>query len=100
MLTRLHVRYTRETFPEDLVFQETKDQENFQGRYVLRHAWSGDLSRCPRAREYRDEVRRRREVEAETLAQLTGWALPDIRRKMDLRGAGPDEPWWKKIWND
>ena len=34
-LTRLHVRYSAETFPEDLIFQETQDQENFQARYVM-----------------------------------------------------------------
>ena len=36
-LTRLHVRYSADTFPEDLIFQETQDQENFQARYVLQH---------------------------------------------------------------
>src|SRR5256886_9645889 len=40
-LTRLHVRYDAEHFPEDLVFQETADRTNFQGRYVLRYAWKG-----------------------------------------------------------
>ena len=40
-LTRLHVRYDNAHFPEDLVFQETGDRANFQGRYVLRHAWTG-----------------------------------------------------------
>ena len=35
-VTRLHVRYDRENFPEDLVFQETGDRQNFQGRYVIR----------------------------------------------------------------
>src|SRR5579863_7187812 len=30
MLTRLHVRYSADTFPEDLVFQETERSENFQ----------------------------------------------------------------------
>src|SRR5438094_653635 len=37
-LTRLHVRYDSAHFPEDLVFQETADRGNFQGRYGLRHA--------------------------------------------------------------
>ena len=36
-VTRLHVRYDRAHFPEDLMLQETADRENFQGRYVLRH---------------------------------------------------------------
>ena len=31
-------------FPEDLVFQETGDQTNFQGRYVLRHPYAGPIS--------------------------------------------------------
>ena len=35
MLTRLHLRYTRDSLPEDLVFQETQDRANFQARYVL-----------------------------------------------------------------
>ncbi len=43
-VTRLHVRYDGEHFPEDLVFQETSDRENFQGRYVLRHPYKGELS--------------------------------------------------------
>src|SRR5215470_17647182 len=33
-LSRLHVRYDNAHFPEDLVFQETGDRANFQGRYV------------------------------------------------------------------
>ncbi len=40
-VTRLHVRYDRAHFPEDLVFHETGDRTNFQGRYVLRHAFTG-----------------------------------------------------------
>src|SRR5215813_13258266 len=40
-ISRLHVRYDNAHFPEDLVFQETGDRANFQGRYVLRHAWTG-----------------------------------------------------------
>ena len=38
-ITRLHIRYNRATFPEDLVFQETSNRENFQGRYVLNHPY-------------------------------------------------------------
>ncbi len=47
MVTRLHVRYTPQTFPEDLMFQETADRENFQARYVLRHPWRGRARRVP-----------------------------------------------------
>jgi len=46
MLTRLHVRYSADTFPEDLTFQETGDQENYQARYVLQHPWKGSPDAC------------------------------------------------------
>ena len=45
-VTRLHVRYDKDHFPEDLIFQETGDRQNFQGRYILRHPWTGTAS-CP-----------------------------------------------------
>jgi hypothetical protein len=83
-VTRLHVRYDRDHFPEDLSFQETAERENFQGRYVLRHPFTGDAS-CVAGQEYRLTLERRREQEAQTLATLTGWDMGAIRRKM---GAG------------
>ena len=61
MVTRLHVRYTNETFPEDLMFQETKDRANYQTRYVLRHPWRGDPNACPEAQPYLDAVHARQE---------------------------------------
>ena len=45
-VTRLHVRYDREHYPQDLRFQETSDRTSFQGRYVLRHAWTGRTAVC------------------------------------------------------
>ena len=48
MLTRLHLRYTRESLPEDLVFQETADRQNFQARYVLRQPWRGEAGELQR----------------------------------------------------
>jgi len=100
-VTRLHVRYDGERFPEDLVFQETADRTNFQGRYVLRHAWTGNDD-CPVAREYRRNVRTRQEGEAQALASLTGWDIEDIRQKMDLQGdgAGGDRSWWERLWQN
>jgi hypothetical protein len=97
-LTRLHVRYDNAHFPEDLVFQETGDRSNFQGRYILRHAWTGNDS-CSAATAYRAEVRNRHEQEATRLASLTGWNLGDIRKRA---GFG-DQPqvegaWWERLW--
>jgi hypothetical protein len=103
-ITRLHVRYDAAHFPEDLVFQETADQTNFQARYVLRHPWNGDTT-CEAYRDYRRSVRERRVKEAETLANLTGWDIASIRRKMggdwSDTGSGSDNPpqWWEQIWS-
>jgi hypothetical protein len=94
-LTRLHVRYDKAHFPEDLVFQETSDRTNFQGRYVLRHPWAGEDS-CPGAMQYRSSLPQRFEQEAQTLASLTGWDLTDIRREMRI--GEPALPWWQRIW--
>ncbi len=80
-LTRLHVRYDNAHFPEDLVFQETGDRSNFQGRYVLRHAWNG-TDTCPAAVQYRQQLPQRYDTEARTLASLTGWNIDDIRRQV------------------
>jgi len=100
-VTRLHVRYDAESFPEDLVFQETGDRQNFQGRYVLRHPWTGTAG-CEAAREYRRDLLRRQEEEAKTLAHLTGWELAEIRRKMALDApVEPHEPsWWERLWGE
>ena len=80
-ITRLHVRYDGKNFPEDLMFQETADSSNFQGRYVMRHAFNGTAS-CPAAEEYRRSLEIRHAQEAATLSTLTGWKIEDIREKM------------------
>ncbi len=99
-LTRLHVRYDGAHFPEDLVFQATGDRTNFQGRYVMRHAWSGEAT-CDGARAYRVSVRERQEQEAQQLASLTGWPVAGIRTKMGLRDTPLVEPaWWQRLWKN
>ncbi len=105
-LTRLHLRYDGAHFPEDLVFQETGDRDNFQGRYILRHPWTG-RDRCAEADTYRRQLPQRFEKEASNLASMTGWDMVKIRRRMNLKASNPpaepaeeDEPWWKKIWKD
>jgi hypothetical protein len=97
MLTRLHLRYTRDSLPEDLAFQETADRQNFQARYVLRHPWRGDVSSCDSAPAYFDEVARRQEREATTLASLTGWDIDAIRARMAL-APQPASRWWDALW--
>ncbi len=99
-VTRLHVRYDAEHFPEDLVFQETGDRQNYQGRYVIQHPWKGKAE-CDIS-QYEAGVRERQEREAQQLSNLTGWDIADIRRKIPFAGGvRPDpvkEPWWKRLW--
>ncbi|MEC4982927.1 MAG: DUF2330 domain-containing protein [Oscillatoria sp. PMC 1068.18] len=96
-LSRIHVRYTRNTFPEDLRFQETANKQNFQGRYVIRHPYKGEME-CDAAEQYQTVLRQRQEQEVETLAKLTGWDVNEIRRKADFVDVKPT-PWWRRIWN-
>lgn len=102
-VTRLHVSYDADHFPEDLMFKETGDRSNYQGRYVLRHPYRGD-STCDAATEYRASLPKRFEKEAQTLANLTGWDIEVIRDKMsaaDQSFEPPEEaPWWKRLWGN
>ncbi|MBK9306546.1 MAG: DUF2330 domain-containing protein [Nitrospira sp.] len=100
-LTRLHVRYDAAHFPEDLMFQETADRNNFQARYILRHAWTG-TDDCPAATTYRQQLRERYEREAQTLAHLTGWNISEIRKTMNVASlpGGEDKKWYQRIWNN
>jgi len=79
-VTRLHVRYNAESFPEDLKFKTTGDRKNFQGRYILRHAFDGEMN-CPAATDYQRMVNKRKDVEVQTLAK-------------------PKTDWWNNIWPD
>jgi hypothetical protein len=98
-VTRLHLRYDEEHFPADLVFQQTADRSNFQGRYVLRHPFTGE-ARCRQADEYRRRLRERQEREAQTLASLTGWSLAKIRERIggDATVPAGGSPWWERLW--
>jgi hypothetical protein len=103
-LTRLHVRYDRDHFPEDLVFQETADQSTFQGRYAIHHPFNGDTS-CPAGRTYETALAARQSQEADTLAALTGWDPASIRKNIPIRQSAvrPKEPprpppsWWDGV---
>lgn len=98
-ITRLHVRYDSDHFPEDLTFQETGDRTNFQGRYVLRHPWQGNDS-CDAAISYKKQLPKRQEKEAQTLARLTGWDINEIRDKLKIVEIKDNKKWWQKIWRE
>jgi len=72
--TRLHVRYTRDKFPQDLTFIETPNRENFQGRYIITIPGEGPYN-CDAGQKYLGDLRIRRLKENMELAALTGWDM-------------------------
>lgn len=70
--TRLHVRYSRDKHPEDLIFITTKNNENFQARYVITWPASGSMD-CEEGVQYSASLSERRKREVIELAALTGW---------------------------
>ncbi len=94
-VTRLHVRYDAQSFPEDIMFQETADTSNFQGRYVLNHPFKGDVS-CGGAEAYQSRITARHEEEATNLARMTGWDIATIRQQM--AAATPEKAWYEQMW--
>jgi len=74
--TRLHVRYNRAAFPQDLQFQTTPNMENYQARYIITHPATGDLS-CEAGKKYLKELKKRRQNEMQMLTYLTGRGYDD-----------------------
>jgi len=104
-VTRLHARYDADSFPEDLVFQETANEENWQARYVLRTPFTGDCN-CPAGAEYRKALLARHDAQLASVVSLTGWTPDRVRQQMSK---GPDawlpavtlpaeKTWWQKMW--
>ncbi|HET6996282.1 MAG TPA: DUF2330 domain-containing protein, partial [Chitinophagaceae bacterium] len=74
--TRLHVRYNRNSFPQDLMFQVTPNTENFQARYIITHPATGDFT-CDAGKKYLKNLKQRRTDEMEMLTYLTGKSYSD-----------------------
>jgi Na+-transporting NADH:ubiquinone oxidoreductase subunit NqrB len=74
--TRLHVRYNREKFAQDLNFMLTPNKENYQARYVINHPAEGDFS-CEEGKKYLTELKKRRRSELKELTSLTGKTYQD-----------------------
>jgi len=74
--TRLHVRYNRSAFPQDLQFQVTPNIENYQARYIITHPATGDFN-CEAGKKYLKELKQRRQDEMQMLSYLTGKGYDD-----------------------
>ena len=101
-VTRLHARYDRAHFPEDLVFQVTDNRENFQGRYIMQHPYKGEMN-CEAAGPYLESVWKRQQEEAKTMVELTGWKLEDVKQRMNLSDSAPSQPkrkWYQNLWKE
>lgn len=72
--TRLHFRYNRNSFAQDLQFQVTPNTETFQARYVITHPATGDFN-CAAGQKYLQDLRQRRRKELRELTALTGTNL-------------------------
>jgi hypothetical protein len=69
--TRLHFRYNRKSFPQDLMFQVTPNTLNYQARYIITHPATGDFN-CAAGKKYLHDLRQRRKKELQELTALTG----------------------------
>jgi hypothetical protein len=83
--TRLHLRYSLDDFPEDLMFIETNNTQNFQGRYIVTHMAKGDLS-CEAGKKYMSDFADRQMKEIETYKDLVAMNTETDKpsRKEDL----------------
>jgi hypothetical protein len=85
-VTRMHLRYDANSFPEDLALMETGDRTNFQGRYMLHYPWQGEPLKCAAGATYLASLPARFRQEAENLAGLTGWPQAEIETRMEAGG--------------
>lgn len=70
--TRLHVTYDRAHYPQDLMFQETPNRENYQVRYVRRNPPYYREFSCDEGQRYLRRLRERRLEELANYQTLTG----------------------------
>jgi hypothetical protein len=93
--TRMHIRYNRDAFPQDLMFEETANNENYQARYIITHPAKGDFS-CEAGKKYLHLLKERRKEELQMLTTLTGKNYSDWDVvSSDEENTTPDEVSYK-----
>ena len=85
--TRLHFRYNRNHFAQDLMFQLTPNTETFQARYVITHPATGSFT-CDAGKKYLQDLKKRRKAELNELTALTGKYIDNWQ---DMAAAKNDE---------
>jgi hypothetical protein len=91
------------------VLQVTADRTNFQAKVVVRNEWQGE-AKCDAANAYMRSLPARREREAASLAEFTGWPVDRVRTRMGVSTAWlrPGESmtpyssaaWWDRLWKN
>ncbi len=89
-VTRLHAQYSKGQMSKDIAFRETRNRDNFQGRYVLNHPFDGNVS-CEKAKGYIENTRRRVRREAVDLVEITGWDTRKVEN--NIRKTIPSVYW-------
>jgi hypothetical protein len=80
--TRMHVRYNRAHYAQDLAFQITPNTEQYQVRYIITHPAYGTFN-CSEGRRYIRQVAERREKELQNMNRLAGWNMNRYHNYVD-----------------
>lgn len=88
--TRLHVRYSRSEFPEDLAFIETPNAQTYQVRHIITNPAGGEFQ-CKDGVKYLSDLRQRRKLELQEMEALAGWNPDEYPFYVEL-GSGTHVP--------
>jgi hypothetical protein len=82
-------------------FHRAASASKKDGLATPRHPWTG-TDECPAATAYRQQLRERYEKEAQTLANLTGWNIGEIRKTMNIAAlqTNDEKKWYQRLWNN
>lgn len=89
--TRLHFRYNRNHFAQDLMFQVTPNTETFQARYVITHPATGNFT-CDAGKKYIQELKSLRRGELAELTSLTGKGIDNWQDAASSSNDEEDQP--------
>ena len=128
-ITRLHIRYNRDNFPEDLFFQPTSNRQSFQGRYIINHPYTDEIGQtCPKVlQEIEKELQETENEELQGIKtkkqflNLVGRKYSEVlleRQEKEVQNLArltgwniknirnkanfnqpKNTPWWQNLWN-
>ena len=84
VLSRLHLRYTPQSFPEDLMLTQTRDRQNWQARYVIQQPYAGTVAECSE-RVGREDCERHCTARLEELDRTQYGLLDGVRERLTVK---------------